>query len=215
MASNSPRRREMLAWVNWDWDASAANIDESQLPDETDRDYVIRLAAEKANFPIPEIQPPDIVIAADTIVVLDEKILGKPVSSEQAHEMLTSLCGREHQVMTAITVQSGDHGNTQHDICKTSVKMREYTDQEIKLYIASGDSQDKAGAYAIQNPDFHPVIDFNGCFASVMGMPLCHLERSLRELPNYVPRDLAKICQNHLKYNCPITERVMAGEDIG
>jgi septum formation protein len=215
LASNSPRRREMLAWVNWDWDASAANIDESQQPEETAREYVIRLAAEKANFPIPGIQPQDIVIAADTIVVLDENILGKPMNNEQALGMLTNLRGRGHLVMTAIAIRSDDHGNSRHDICKTRVQMRAYTDQEIRQYVASGDSLDKAGAYAIQNDSFHPVVDFNGCFASVMGMPLCHLERTLRDLPNYDQKEMATICQNHLKYICPITDRVMAGEEVG
>ena len=215
LASNSPRRKEMLAWVNWDWEASAANIDEFQRSEETAREYVIRLAAEKANFPIPEIQPQDIVIAADTIVVLDENMLGKPVNNEQAKEMLTSLCGRGHWVMTAIAVRSGDHRSLRQEICKTRVQMREYTNQEIKQYVASGDSLDKAGAYAIQNDSFHPVVDFSGCFASVMGIPLCHLERILRDLPNYDQKEMAIICQNHLKYICPITDRVMAGEEVG
>lgn len=205
----------MFAWVNWDWDAYSANIDESRKPEEPAREYVIRLAAEKAKFPIPGIQAQDIVIAADTIVVLDENILGKPVNNEQAHEMLTSLCGRDHLVMTAIAIWSGDPKGLQQEICKSHVQMRDYSDQDIRQFIASGDSLDKAGAYSIQNDNFHPVVDFNGCFASVMGMPLCHLERALRELPDYGPRKMASICQNHLKYICLITNRVMEGEDVG
>ncbi|MDO9545998.1 MAG: Maf family protein [Pelolinea sp.] len=215
LASNSPRRKEMLAWVNWDWEASAANIDESKHPEETAREYVVRLAAEKANFPILEIKPQDIVIAADTIVVLDENILGKPVNKEQAIEMLTSLSGRGHLVMTAIAIRSGDHTRFQQEMCKTRVQMRNYSHQEISIYVASGDPMDKAGAYAIQNDSFHPVVGFKGCYASVMGMPLCHLERSFRDFPDYDPKEMAKICQNHLKYTCPITDSVMAGEDLG
>jgi len=215
LASNSPRRREMLAWMDWDLEALAANIDESRHPEESAREYVLRLAAEKASYPIPEAGLDDVVIAADTIVVLGEEILGKPANEEEAYAMLSHLCGREHWVMTAIAVRSGDREHIYQDICRTRVQMREYADEEIKQYIDSGDPMDKAGAYAIQNTAFHPVLDFNGCFASVMGMPLCHLERTLIKFSIYKPSGLAVICQNHLKYNCSITSRVMAGEDIG
>jgi MAF protein len=217
LASNSPRRREMLAWVNWDLEASAANIDESRHPEESAQEYVLRLAVEKANYPIPGAGSDDIIIAADTIVVLDKEILGKPTDEKEAYEMLSQLRAHEHWVMTAIAVRSNSTG-TEHvhqDICRTRVQMREYADEEIKHYIASGDPMDKAGAYAIQNISFHPAVDFNGCFASVMGIPLCHLERTLQKSSIYKPSGLALICQKHLKYNCSITGRVMAGEEIG
>jgi MAF protein len=205
----------MLAWMDWDLEASAANIDESRHPEESAQEYVLRLAAEKAGYPIPGAVLGDVVIAADTIVVLDEEILGKPADEGEAYEMLSQLRAREHWVMTAISVRFGNTGHVHQDVCRTRVQMREYADEEIKQYIASGDSIDKAGAYAIQSNAFHPVVDFNGCFASVMGMPLCHLERTLLKLSIYEPSGLAVICQNHLKYNCSITSRVMAGEDIG
>jgi len=205
----------MFTWVNWDWDACAANIDESQHSEETAQEYVVRLAVEKVNFSNPDFQANDIIIAADTIVVLDGIILGKPADNRHAYEMLTQLRGRGHFVMTAVAVRSGDCTNLQQDLCITRVQMREYTDQEIKKYIISGDSLDKAGAYAIQNESFYPAVGFDGCFSSVMGMPLCHLERTLRKLPDYESREMAPICQNHLKYICPITNYVMAGEEIG
>ncbi len=215
LASNSPRRREMLAWIDWDLEASSANIDESKHPKESAQEYVLRLAAEKADHPIPGAGLEDVVIAADTIVVLDEEILGKPSDEKEAYQMLSRLRAREHWVMTAIAVRFGSTGQVREDICRTRVQMRDYTDEEIKQYIASGNPMDKAGAYAIQNAAFHPVIDFNGCFASVMGMPLCHLERTLQKFSIYKPGSLAVICQNHLKYNCSIADCVMAGEDIG
>jgi septum formation protein len=215
LASNSPRRKEMFTWVKWDWGAYAANIDESQLPGEPAQEYVVRLAAEKANSPIPGVQEDDIIIAADTIVVLNDAILGKPEDNQQAVEMLANLRGRDHFVMTAVAARAMHYAPLKQDLCKTKVQMRSYTDQEIKRYVSSGDSRDKAGAYAIQNESFHPVVGFKGCFSSVMGMPLCHLERMLRKFPDYEPKDLACICQNHLKYTCPISKRVMAGEDIG
>jgi len=205
----------MLSWIDWNLEASAANIDESRHPEESAQECVIRLAAEKVSYPIPGAGLDDVVIAADTIVVLDEEILGKPADEGEAYEMLSRLRGREHWVMTAIAVRSGDTGHVHQDICCTRVQMREYSAKEIKQYVASGDPMDKAGAYAIQNTAFHPVADFNGCFASVMGMPLCHLERTLLKLSIYKPSGLAVICQNHLEYNCLITSRVMAGEDIG
>ncbi len=205
----------MLAWLDWDLNASSANIDESRRPKESAREYVLRLAAEKADYPIPGAGFNDVVIAADTIVVLDEEILGKPADEGEAYQMLSQLRAREHWVMTAIAVRSGNTGHVHQDICRTRVQMREYADEEIEQYIASGDPMDKAGAYAIQNTAFHPAVDFNGCFASVMGMPLCHLERTQQKLSIYEPSGFAVICQNHLKYNCLITNRVMAGEDIG
>ena len=205
----------MLAWVDWDLEASAANIDESKHTEESAQEYVLRLAAEKAGYPIQEVGLDDVVIAADTIVVLDKEILGKPADEREAFEILSRLRAREHLVMTAIAVRSGGTEHVHHDICRTRVQMRKYADEEIKQYIASGDPMDKAGAYAIQSTNFHPVVDFDGCFASVMGMPLCHLERTLIEFLIYKPSGLPLICQNHLKYNCSITDRVMAGEDVG
>ena len=215
LASNSPRRREMLAWMDWDLEISPANIDESKRPKETAQEYVLRLAAEKAGYLISGAGLDGVVIAADTIVVLDEEILGKPVDEREAYQMLSQLRAREHWVMTAIAVRFGSTGQVCQDICRTRVQMRNYTNEEIKQYIASGNPMDKAGAYAIQNTAFHPVVDFSGCFASVMGMPLCHLERTLQKLSIYKPNRLAIICQNHLKYSCSITDRVMDGADIG
>ena len=215
LASNSPRRREMLAWMDWNLEASAANIDENRHSEESVQEYVLRIAAEKAVNPIPRVGSDDIIIAADTIVVLDEEMLGKPTDEREAFKMLSQLRAREHWVMTAIAVRSGGTEYVHQDICRTRVQMREYTDEEIKQYIASGDPMDKAGAYAIQSTIFHPAVDFNGCFASVMGLPLCHLERTLQKFSIYELSGLAIICQNHLKYKCLITDRVMAGEEIG
>jgi len=215
LASNSPRRREMLAWMDWDLEASSANIDESKRPKESAKEYVLRLAAEKAGHLIPGAGLDDVVIAADTIVVLDEEILGKPADEKEAYQMLSQLRAREHWVMTAIAVRGGSTGQMRQDICRTRVQMRGYADEEINQYIDSGNPMDKAGAYAIQNTAFHPVVNFSGCFASVMGMPLCHLERTLQKISIYKPNRLAEICQNHLKYSCSIADCVMAGEDIG
>lgn len=213
LASNSPRRREMMDWLDWDIQAAAANIDESRRVDESPRDYVMRVSKEKVETLISSAQSGSVVIAADTIVVLDGNILGKPRDASDAFDMLQKLRGRTHHVLTAIAVRTG--GRVIQDICCSPVTMREYQSDEIDAYITSGDPMDKAGAYAIQNPIFHPVSDFSGCFASVMGMPLCHLERTLQKCGVVRPDQFGSVCQNHLKYECPITDRVMAGEDIG
>jgi MAF protein len=204
----------MFGWVNWMLKYSSANVDESQFENELPENHVRRLAFNKCKS-LANIPENDFVIAADTIVVLDHMILGKPANADHAYQTLINLRGRSHWVMTSVAVRKGDQEIPRLEICKTEVKMRYYSDAEIVRYIESGDPLDKAGAYAIQNKDFHPVVDFGGCMASVMGMPLCHLERTLRKYDSYQETDWPKICQFHLKYTCPITKRVIAGEDAG
>jgi MAF protein len=204
----------MITWLGWSFRAAASNINEAALPQEKPLELVQRLAWTKAQAQIEAAQTGDLVLAADTIVVRDETILGKPADAQHAFEILKSLRGRQHQVVTAIAVRQVG-GELFRDICVSNVEMRDYTDEEIEAYVASGDPLDKAGAYAIQNPDFHPAVNFCGCFASVMGLPLCYLERTLRKFPAYQKTDMAAICQKNLKYKCPITERVMSGENIG
>jgi septum formation protein len=101
------------------------------------------------------------------------------------------------------------------DLCITDVPMRSYTDEEIRAYVLSGDPLDKAGAYAIQHAGFQPVESISGCYASVMGLPLCHLQRALRKVDIVPATDLPAGCQATLQYECPIFSRVLAGEDIG
>jgi len=213
LASNSPRRRELLAWLDWDLSAQAANVDETRKAGERARDYVCRVAFEKVSVPIQSAGVQDVIIAADTIVVLDEEILGKPENAAQAFDMLAGLRARSHWVYTAIAVRG--RTDTILDVCCSPVSMRDYSDAEIRDYVASGDPMDKAGAYAIQNAAFDPVDNFKGCFASVMGMPLCHLERILKKMGIVQPDNFSAVCQNNLKYTCPIFQRVMNGEEIG
>lgn len=203
----------MLGWMDWDIQTADADIDESRSGNETARDYVMRVSRKKVESVIAGADENSVIIAADTIVVLDDEILGKPCDAEDAFAMLAALRGRMHEVLTAIAVRTAK--GIEQDICRSSVRMRNYTTDEMWAYIDSGDPLDKAGAYAIQNRVFLPVDDFNGCFASVMGMPLCHLERTLRNCGIGYLDQFAPVCQNQLKYSCPITSRVMAGEDVG
>ena len=185
------------------------------LESEDPEQYVQRIAELKSRVKLEEASAHDFIISADTIVVLKGKILGKPKDSLDASDMLVSMRAGEHWVMTAIAIRHTDFRIAHLELCKSKVRMRDYSDEEIQSYVDSGDPLDKAGAYAIQDRGFHPTEDFRGCIASVMGMPLCHLERLLRRSQDYEYTDWPSICQKKLEYRCPITSRVMAGEDIG
>jgi MAF protein len=150
-----------------------------------------------------------LVLASDTIVVLDGMILGKPRDGQNALEMLTLLRGKIHQVLTAISVAWVKGGELTTDLCSTDVPMRAYTTDEITAYIATGDPLDKAGAYAIQHAGFHPVERMAGCYASVMGLPLCHLVRRLAQFGFKIEEDVPAACQHHLEYDCPVYQTIL------
>jgi MAF protein len=208
LASNSPRRKELLALVGWPFEVRPADIDERQRPDEPPVRYVRRLACEKAQAIAEREQ--GLVLAADTIVVDGDDLLGKPADPGDARRMLRQLRGRTHQVYTGIALIDTDTGASMDDVCRTDVPMRDYSDAEMDAYIASGDPLDKAGAYAIQHAGFHPVTGMTGCFASVMGLPLCHLSLALRCLGFDPPEALPERCQATLGYECPIYEEILS-----
>ena len=207
LASNSPRRKELLALLQVPFKVIPGDVDEKVRKDEKAEGYVQRLAFEKAKSLTPD--QTQVVIAADTVVIDQGEILGKPEDKADAKRMLQTLRGHTHRVMTAITLVSGSTGQVWMDACETQVPMREYADLEIEGYIESGDPMDKAGAYAIQHPGFHPVETLSGCYASVMGLPLCHVTRGLRKLGMVVPVDIARECQNALGYDCPIHQEIL------
>jgi len=233
LASNSPRRRELLRLGGWMFDTRPADVDESLQSGETPGTYVLRLADSKAracaiaapSWPgrdragtgacADSAQADLTILAADTAVVDGEAILGKPKDPAEAVKMLQNLRGHSHQVLTGIAVLRLSDGALVTDLCSTDVPMRAYCDDEIDAYVASGDPLDKAGAYAIQNPGFHPVESLSGCYASVMGLPLCHLTRSLRKLDIAPTTDIPAECQSTLDYACPIFSAVLRGEMVG
>ena len=215
LASASPRRRQILGWTGIHFNILSADVDESEFEGENPKEYVNRLAVEKARRAMEKISSEGLVIAADTTVVLEDKILGKPINRADAVRMLTFLRNKQHKVITALVVLKLSDKSSISDCCISPIQMRDYTDQEIQTYVNTDDPLDKAGAYAIQHPQFDPVINFQGCFASVMGMPLCHLERNLRQLEGYQWREMQIICQKFLDYTCPIHLRVMGRENIG
>lgn len=215
LASISPRRQSMLAWTGWIFDIQPSSVDETPLPGEEAQTYVVRMAQAKAAAVAPFAVAGLVVVAADTIVVDEGQILGKPENANGARTMLNQLRGREHQVLTAISIFQPAKGRRENDLCITKVPMRAYSDQEIEAYIESGDPLDKAGAYAIQHGGFKPVHNFHGCFASVMGLPLCHLTRALQKMDVSPEVDVAFVCQKNLGYQCPIFKQVLAGQDVG
>jgi MAF protein len=213
LASNSPRRRQLLALGGWMFGVEVSNSDESLLPGEQPEAYVRRLAEAKARAVLERARPEHIIIGADTSVVIDGEILGKPLDAEDARKMLRRLRGRTHQVYTGIAVLRAHENNLLTDVCVTDVPMRAYSDDEIEAYVRSGDPLDKAGAYGIQNPDFQPVAHMDGCYASVMGLPLCHLTVLLRKMGVAPHADVARNCQATLVYQCPVFRSILHGEN--
>lgn len=184
LASSSPRRRELLSLLGVDFIVLIPRIDESQRPNEAPLDYVRRLSQQKATSVAIEVTQPVIVLAADTIVIVDDDVLGKPADANEARSMLRRLRGRVHQVCTSITVLQLKNVDEQNitDVACADVYMRDYTDAEIEAYIATGDPFDKAGGYAIQNEEFHLVEHIDGSYTNVVGLPLESVRNALREI---------------------------------
>ncbi len=145
-----------------------------------------------------------IVLAADTTVVDGIDILGKPKDSAEAIAMLQRLRGHTHQVYSGIALLRLSEELLFKDLCITSVTMRDYSDEEILAYVQTGDPLDKAGAYAIQHPQFHPGASLNGCYASVMGLPVCHVILQMRRMGLQPQAEFFASCETLLEYQCPV-----------
>ncbi len=215
LASNSPRRREMLAWMEVPFTTTAADVDETPHGGETPEAYVMRLAQEKVRACERQAPFNAVILAADTAVADGSQIIGKPLDTEDAVRILRQLRNRHHMVHTAVVVGLPSRGISELELCSTRVKMRAYSEEELAVYVQSGDPLDKAGAYAIQHEGFNPVDRLSGCYASVMGLPLCHIERALRRLGFGVRKRVPYRCQRELSYICPVFKRILAGEDVG
>jgi MAF protein len=212
LASNSPRRRQLLALGGWAFELDVSNVDETLASGESPADYVRRLAQQKAQAVLPRAREEHIIIGSDTTVAIDGDILGKPVNEDEARQMLRRLRGNTHQVYTGIAVLRVRDEKLWAGVVVTDVPMRNYSDAEIEHYIASGDPMDKAGAYGIQNPDFQPVVNMQGCYASVMGLPLCGLSVLLRQAGIAPDADIATNCQLTIHYECPVFPAYLRGE---
>ena len=176
LASGSPRRRELLTQIGVPFNTVSAAIDETPLANESPAAYVERLAREKAQAGRLQLLKsiPDgafCVLGADTAVVLDERILGKPVDEADALAMLMALSGRVHEVLTAIAII--DAGRCETRVVRSQVRFRNISKQEASLYWASGEPRDKAGGYAIQGLAAVFVTGLNGSYSAVVGLPVC------------------------------------------
>jgi MAF protein len=189
LASSSPRRREIIAQMIGSFELIKPQIDETQGEHETPLDYVRRLSEEKAQAVADMLQEQATILAADTIVILaadtigieqNGEILGKPVGADDARAMLKRLRNRPHKVCTAFTLRNGTKSHT--EIVSTTVHMRDYSDDEIDAYIATGDPFDKAGSYAIQHRGFHPVREIKGSYSNVVGLPADEVRAALEKM---------------------------------
>jgi septum formation protein len=169
LASQSPRRRELLAQLGLELEVRPANADESVLPGEAARDYVVRVAREKARA-----TPGDVVLAADTAVVLAGAVLGKPTDAQDAFRMLRALSGTRHEVLTAVCVRrnAGALGVELEVVVSTTVTFARLSARQIDWYVATGEPLDKAGAYAIQGAGGAFVLSVEGSVSNVVGLPL-------------------------------------------
>ena len=179
LASASPRRYELLSRMGLEFVVRTAACDETLDPFAAPEDEVARLSLMKARAVLPQCDSDDVIVAADTIVVCDSLMMGKPHSESDAFSMLQRLSGRAHQVMTGLTVMKGNHQET--ITVTTEVRMRHLSDEEIRAYIATGEPMGKAGAYAVQGLAAMFIMGIDGDYYNVVGLPVCTLTTMLRK----------------------------------
>lgn len=179
LASESPRRKELLERMGLDFTVRVAPIDETMDPFAHPADEVARVAQMKAKSVYSYCNDGDIIIGADTVVVCDSLVMGKPRSESEAFSMLRRLSGRDHQVVTGLCVLTDRYEETV--TVTTTLRMRPLSDEEIRAYIATGEPMDKAGAYGIQGLASMFVVGIDGDYYNVMGLPICTLSMILRK----------------------------------
>lgn len=179
LASQSPRRKELLGRMGLEFVTQASKIDESAFDGLEARELVATLSREKAQWIARQLDGETLVIGADTVVVRDGTALGKPKDAEDAVAMLLSLSGRDHQVCTGVTVCRGDRVLTQVE--ETQVTFRELTEAEVRQYVSTGEPMDKAGAYGIQGLGGLLVEGIRGDYSNVVGLPMCRLGQMLKD----------------------------------
>lgn len=178
LASGSPRRKELLTQLGLSFRVLVSDADESVDKSLPPAEQVALISRRKAEAAAAEVDPDALVIAADTIVALEGRVMGKPHSAEEAVQMLTALQGNTHQVYTGLTLLQG--GRAESHVECTAVTFRPMTGAEIKAYVASGEPMDKAGAYGIQGLGGVFVEGIQGDYFNVMGLPICRLGMALK-----------------------------------
>lgn len=182
LASSSPRRRELLSTLGLGFDVIHPSSDETVLKNETPEDFVLRVSAEKASSVSRTLGDGVVVIGADTIVVVDGEILGKPGDRGEAHSMLRKLSGKEHHVYTAFSIVRPKNEILHSEIVDTRVRVNPLAASEIEGYIKTGEPMDKAGAYGIQGIGSFLVGGFEGSYSNVVGLPVEELLAALKKL---------------------------------
>ena len=180
LASQSPRRKQLLEMLGLEFSVIPAKGEEILPPGASPEETVRSLSRQKAAMVAAETDPEDIIIAADTIVWHNDRILGKPADEQEAARMLSGLSGKVHRVYTGVTVRQGDTVLSRAE--RTDVKFRKLSGKEIDAYIATGEPMDKAGAYGIQGAACLFVEGIEGDYFNVVGLPLCCLGKMLKEL---------------------------------
>jgi MAF protein len=201
LASASPRRKRLLSLLGLPFTIAVSDLNE-RLPARSSSAEIARALALAKAQAVAASQPHKVIIAADTVVDLDERTLGKPLDAAEAVAMLVALRGRWHRVWTGLAVIDPGTGTPLSALVVTDVFMRDYADAEIAAYVATGDPMDKAAAYAIQHTGLHPVARIMGCHANVMGLPLCHLQALLAHVGVVPPTLAATACPAHLGIDC-------------
>ena len=181
LASASPRRTELMALAGIEFSVLPADIDEAVLPGEKPAEHVMRLSREKADA-VAGTTKGRFFIGADTVVVLDDRILGKPADDAEAFRMLSALSGRNHEVVTGFSVFDRVSGIHVTRCVRTEVTFKELSEGEIRAYIATGCPMDKAGAYAMQGGAVHFIRSICGSYTNVIGLPMTELYETLSEL---------------------------------
>ncbi|WP_324667829.1 Maf family protein [Geochorda subterranea] len=179
LASTSPRRRRLLAMLGTRFELETPAVDESSFDDMAPPDRLVMRLAEAKARDVATRRPDDVVIGADTVVVLDGQILGKPRDREEARRMLTRLSGRTHQVWTGVAVVHLAAGRAAVEAERTDVTFRPLSPDEVERYVQLGEGMDKAGAYAVQGVGAVFVERLEGCYYNVVGLPLARLHRML------------------------------------
>jgi MAF protein len=213
LASSSPRRRELIDLFGRPVKTLKVDVDEQPFKGENPTALAQRLATAKLQLAASEQQPESIMIAADTVVADDTRLLGKPANQAAALEMLMSLRGHSHDVITVVAIRVTTEQSEWIESCTTKVPMRDYSKQEVESYVRSGSPLDKAGAYGIQD-ESHQMTDLpalTGCFANVMGLPLCHLARGMARLGQPPSVDIAARCIEHTGYPCTVYPAILEG----
>ena len=202
LASASPRRRELLAEMGLEFQIVPSDVPEEPKPGEPAGEVVRRLSADKA-LAVSANVGQGLVIGADSMVVLEGQVIGKPSDAAEARLMLLRLRGTRHQVATGITVVDAASGRYLSDSMFSNITLRDLSDEEIDASIASGTPLDKAGAYAVQDADLRPAQSWDGCYSNIVGLPLCRLGEMLVELGYTLPPDWPEKASQVCGDSCP------------